>query len=194
MESEPRLFAGDTCLLVKDSNSEQLEINLNAELHHLHLWCSVNKLSVNPAKANIVIIPPKRIKAPISHLNLSSNGTPVNIVSSAKYLGVIIDNELNFHEQIKVMKGKVAHSVGILNKHQQTLPQTVMLQLYYALVHPLLLYGMILRGATYPTYLQKLKSLQNLAIRTIVGAHFRDLVNPYYSQLKILQIDDSFKF
>ena len=172
VESEPRLFADDTCLLVKGSNSEQLEINLNTELHHLQLWCSVNTLSVNPPKTNIVIIPPKRIKTPIFHLNISSNGTPVNIVSCVKYQGVIIDNELNFHEQIKVMEGKVARLVGILNKLKQTLPQTVMLQLYYALVHPLLLYGIIIWGATYPTYLQKLKSLQNRAIRAIVGAHF----------------------
>ena len=79
---------------MKGSNLEQLEINFNAELHHPHLWCSVNKLAV---------IPPK---APISHLNLSSNGTPVNIVSSAEYLEVITDNELNFHEQIKVTESK----------------------------------------------------------------------------------------
>ena len=41
------------------------------------------------------------------------------------------------------MEGKVAHSVQILNKLKQTLPQPVMLQLYSALVHPLLLYGVI---------------------------------------------------
>ena len=80
------------CLLVKCLNFEQLEINLNAELHHLYLWYSVNKLSVNPATTNIVIIPPKETVAPISHLNLSSNGTPVNILSSAKYLRVMITN------------------------------------------------------------------------------------------------------
>ena len=155
LESEPSLFADDTCLLVKGSNSEKLEINLNAELHHIHLWCSVNKLSVNPAKTNIVIIPPKPIKAPISNLNLSSNGTLVNIVTCAKYLVVIIDKDLNFYEEIKVIEGKVVRSVGILNKFKQTLPQTVMSQLYYALVHPLLLHGIIIWGATYPTYLQK---------------------------------------
>ena len=55
-----------------------------------------------------------------------------------------------------------------------------MLQLYYALVNPLLLYSIIIWGATYPTYLQKLKSLQNRVIRAVVGAHFRDSVNPYY--------------
>ena len=101
----------------------QHENTLNAELHHLHLRCSVNKLSVNPAKTNIVIIPSKRTKASISLLNLSSNETPVNLVISAKYLGVIIDNELNFHQQIKVMEGKGGRSVGILNKLKQILPQ-----------------------------------------------------------------------
>ena len=154
----------------------------------------MNKLSVNPAKTNIEIILPKRTKAPISHLNLTSNVTPVNTVGSAKYLGVINNNELNFHEQIKIMEGKVARSVGILNKQKQTLPQTVMLQLYYALVHLLLLYSIIIWRATYPTCLQKLKPLQNRAIRAVVGAYFRVSVVPYYSQLKILQIDCLFKF
>ena len=92
------------------------------------------------------------------------------------------------------MEGKLARSVGILNKLKQSLLQTVMLQLYYALVHPLLLYGIIIWGTTYSTYLQKLKFLQNRAIRAIAGADFRDLINPYYSYMKILQIDDLFKF
>ena len=44
-------------------------------------------------------------------------------------------------------------------------------------------------------FLQKLKFLKNRAIRAIVGAHFRNSVNlQYYSQLKILQIDDLFEF
>ena len=49
-------------------------------------------------------------------------------------------------------------------------------------------------GVAFPTYLEKLKSLQNRAIRADVAAHFRDSANTYYSRLKILQIDDLFKF
>ena len=56
------------------------------------------------------------------------------------------------------------------------------------------MYAIIIWGAIYPTFLQKLKSLQNQAIQVIAGAHFHNLVNPYYSSLKILQIDDLFKF
>ena len=89
LESEARLFADDMCLLVKGSNPDQLKVNLCAELHHFCLWCSVNTLSINSTKSNIVIIPPKRTKARLSHLNLSSSRTLINIVSSTKYLGVI---------------------------------------------------------------------------------------------------------
>ena len=74
------------------------------------------------------------------------------------------------------------------------LPLCEILATRLALVNPLLLHGIIIWGATYPTYLQKFKSLQNRAIRAVVGAHFRDLVNPYYFQLKILVVDDVFKF
>ena len=38
LESKPRLFADNTCLLVQGSNSEQVEISLNAELHHHHYF------------------------------------------------------------------------------------------------------------------------------------------------------------
>ena len=101
LESEPRSFADDTCLSAKGSNYEQLEINLNAELHHLHLWCSVNKLSVIQTKTNIVIIPPKRTKAPFSHLNLSSYGTPVNLVSTANILELSSITNLTFMSKLK---------------------------------------------------------------------------------------------
>ena len=37
LESKPRLFADNTCLLLKGSNPEQLEINLNAELQHYYI-------------------------------------------------------------------------------------------------------------------------------------------------------------
>ena len=81
-------------------------------------------------------------------------------------------------------------SVEILHKLKQIFPQTVMLQLYYALVHMLPLCGIIIRGSCILLMYKKLKSLQNRAIRAVVDACFQDLVNPYYSKLKFLQIDD----
>ena len=104
LKSQPRLFADDICLIVKGLNPEQLQIKINSELQNLHQWCCVNKLSINPSKTNIIIIPPKQTNATIPHLHLTSNGSTINIVDSAEYLGVVIDNELNFKQHFKMME------------------------------------------------------------------------------------------
>ena len=153
------------------------------------------KTEEHATRASVVsIIPPKQTNATIPHLYGTSNGSAINIVDSAKYLGAVIDNELNFKQHIKIMEGKVARSVGILSKLKHFFPQNIMLQLYYALVHPFLSYGIIIWGATYPTYIKRLKSLQNRAIRAVARFHYRDQVKLFYNQLRILQIDDLLKY
>ena len=111
-------------------------------------------------------------------------------MSSAKYLGVFIDDKLFFKEQIKVLEVKVARSVGILCKLKHVLPRKTLLQLYHALIHPLLAYGIIILGATFSSFLTKLKTLQNKALRVISGAHYRDNALPLYKEYKVLQLDD----
>ena len=44
-------------------------------------------------------------------------------------------------------------------------------------------YNYLFMGSHVPYLIKKLKCLQNRAIRAVVGAHFRDSINPYYSQL-----------
>ena len=166
---------------MKGLNAEQLQIKINSELQNLHQWCCVNKLSINPSKTNIIIIPPKQTNATIPHLHLISNGSAINIVDSAKYLGIVIDDELNFKLHIKTIEGKVARSVGILSKLKHFFPQNIMLQLYYALVHPFLSYGIIIWGTTCPTYIKRLKSLQNRVIQAVARCHYRDEVKLFYN-------------
>ena len=48
--------------------------------------------------------------------------------------------------------------------------------------------------ATYPIYIKRLKSLQNRAIRAVARSHYRDEVNPYYIQFKILEIENLLKY
>ena len=166
------LFADDTCLIVKGLNPEQLQIKINSELQNLHQLCWVNKLSINLSKTNIIIIPPKQTYATISHLH----------------------HELNFIQHIKMMEGKVTRSVGIVSKLKHFFPQNIILQLYYAVVHPFVSFGIIIWGATYPTYIKRLKSLQNRALRTVARCNYRGEVKLFYTQFKILQIDDLFMY
>ena len=83
IKSQPRLFADDICLIVKDLNPEHLQIKINSELQNLHRWCCPNKLLINPYKTNIIVITFKQMKATIPHLYLTSDGSAVNNVDSA---------------------------------------------------------------------------------------------------------------
>ena len=58
--------------------------------------------------------------------------------------GAIIDKDFNYEDHITGLEGRVARSVGILPKLVHRFPQNIMLQLCHALVHPLILYGMII--------------------------------------------------
>ena len=111
----------------------------------------------------------------------------MNVVSSTKYLGVIFDNKLEFNEHIKTLENKVARAVGILTKLEYIFP---LLKQNFALMHTIILYGIIIWGGTYPTYLQKLQILQNKALRVITGSHYQAEANPIYRQLKVLKVKD----
>ena len=104
-----------------------------------------------------------------------------------------MNDKLNFGDHIKILENKVARGVGLLTKLKHFFPQTILLQLYHILVPSSLLYGIIIRENTFPTYARKLNALQNRAIKVISVTHFRNAVKLIYVQYKILQIDDLYK-
>ena len=110
-----------------------------------------------------------------------------------KYLGVVIDFQLNFKSHILTIENKIARSVGILSKLNPFLPKSALLNLYYALIHPHLLCGFPVWGSTFPTYLSTINTLQNEAIRLISGSSYRHHVTPFYSNINILKFSDLFK-
>ena len=61
------------------------------------------------------------------------------------------------------------------------------------MIHSHLLYGLIIWGSTFPTYLKKLITLQNKAFKFICAAKFCDSCSPYYKRLKILKFKDLYK-
>ena len=77
-----------------------------------------------------------------------------------------------------------------MSKLKHFLPQSAMIQFYHALVHPHLSYGLIIRGQTFPSYLTKLSTLQNKAIKLSCGGSYQDHVTFYFKQLGILKLPD----
>ena len=188
----PRLFTDDTCLIYSEKNQQRLTEIINADLQKISKWLKANKLTVNPSKSNIIIIPSNLNQLPVT-IKTYLNNTLISQTSAANYLGITIDTDLKFHNHIVLLEHKISRTIGILSKLRHFLPQSTLLKIYYALIHSQLMYGLPIWGSTFPSYINKLKSLQNKAVKTIGGGSSLESPTKFFNKFSILKLNDLFK-
>ena len=79
---------------------EVLQHILNRELAKLFVWFSINKLSLNLGKINYMLF---RSRPPDLELHLKINNAEIPKATATKFLGIIIDDRLNWKPQIQYM-------------------------------------------------------------------------------------------
>ena len=122
-----------------------------------------NKLTLNLSKSNLMIIPPRKLLP--EKCTSSLDFSQITLCKTVKYLGITIDDSLNFDAHTKFLENKLARSLSILFKTRQYLNTSTLVQLYYLTFHAYLSYGLIIWGSEFKSYLNKLSSLQNKAVR-----------------------------
>ena len=157
------LFADDTTILYYSKNLDDLYNTVNTELKKLSLWFFQNKLSLNVSKTNYILFNNHRL--PVDPPQLLLNNSPVSQVSSTKFLGVEIDDRLNWSKHIKSVENKLSSVIFILKKIRHKLNKTTALNLYHTLILPHLSYCNNVWGNTFKTYLGSLGRLQKRALR-----------------------------
>ena len=86
-----------------------------------------------------------------------------------------------------------ALDIGILFKLRHYVPISTLKQLYYTLIYPYLMYGLMSWGTAYQTKLNKIKVSQNNCIRCIFFANKRESPTSYFTLLEILKLENIFK-
>ena len=108
-------------------------------------------------------------------LNLDLNTISV---PHTKFLGINIDEHLDWQVQINACRNKISSGIYALNSLKNILPTQQLQSIYYSLVHSHLSYGLVLWGAARKQFLHKLNILQNKALRSISRSHYRDTAQP----------------
>ena len=145
------LFADDSNLFLSDKNLINLERVINCELVKVKDWLNANKLTLNVSKSIFVIFHSHKKK--VNHnLKISINDVALEQKQNTKYLGIIMDSNLNWKNHVHQISAKVSKRIGILSKLRYYLDRTILKQLYYAFLYPYLTYGLVVWGKTY-TYL-----------------------------------------
>ena len=184
----PILFADDTNLFCSGPDIKTMESNINNELTEISLWLKVNKLSLNIIKTHYMVFSKKKTQR--NELRLQIDGEAINEVYKTKFLGVIIDNKLNWKDHISNICGKIARWIGMIIKARNYLNKNGLMALYYSFVYPYLMYCNHIRGFTYKTNLRRLVILQNKVVRIISHVKPRNSAGPLYKALNIMKFED----
>ena len=81
-------------------------------------------------------------------------------VTKAKFLGIIVDQHLNWKDHVSMVLHKISKSCGIISRIRTTLDLKSKKMIYYCLIHPYLTYCINVWSSTYRTNLKTLCTAQ----------------------------------
>ena len=104
-------FSDDTNLLFSHKNLKGLRKRVNSDLELLFDWLCANRLSLNVGKTEFVIFRPARSKR-LDRVTLKINRCTLFESSKIKYLGMILDSNLNWRHHIFELNKKLFRGGG----------------------------------------------------------------------------------
>ena len=78
--------------------------------------------------------------------DIQIEGKSLETVSKTKFLGVVIDDQLNWKQHILYTSKKIAKAIGVISIARRVFNKITLTNLYYAFVYPYLIYGNIVWG------------------------------------------------
>ena len=157
-------FADDSTLHVKFNRDSNVTAIADNELSSINTWLLANKLCLNIDKTKYMIF---YLKNKPPDLNISIANTFIGRTDVHKFLGVYIDENLNFGTHTTKLCAKISRGIGILRRLKPLVSQGTLKQLYYAFVYAHFSYAITSYQSAYLNQIQKLKNLINKAIKLV---------------------------
>ena len=134
-------------------------------------------MKANVSKTKTMILGTSTRISRITDVNIIMNGTAVERVNTFKYLGITIDANLKWNDQINNICGKMCNSLSIMRRIKPFVPQSSLVTIYNTMFLLHLDYGIILWSNCGNTNQSRIQKLQNTAMHIILSAPFRTHIN-----------------
>ena len=109
-------------------------------MKNLTNWLNANKICLNVSKTEVVLFKSSRKLTDVP-LKLKLNGKRLYPTNSVKYLGINIDENLNWKQQISDIAIKWNKANGILSKLRYFIDKKTLKSIYHAIFEPHLYYS-----------------------------------------------------
>ena len=128
------LYADDSALLVSDKNPQCVADKLSTELESCRQWLVDNKLSLHLGKTECVLFGSKHQLKKVQSFTVECDGNQIKPASSAKYLGVTINESLSGESIACDILKKAGARLGFLYRHAHLLSERTRKTLSTALI------------------------------------------------------------
>ena len=190
-EANSIVYADDTNLIVVGNTIEETTCTANIVLGKYSNYFNMNKLSLNEAKTKYMIFTQKRCSSNTPVLTI--NGSLLERVSTIKFLGVVLNDKLDWKDHKLYIKTKISKNIGIINRCRKILNLDNVLSMYNCFVLPYLTYCLPLWGSLEINNNDIIKKAQNKVIRIMTNTKRTERAWDKVADLKILTINDLYK-
>ena len=182
---------GDSTIYVSSNDQNMLQHYINVDLDNLNQWFRANKLSLNAAKTNYMVFAPDHGAQHSFHVHIDN----VNIErkTNVKFLGLLIDDKLNWAEHINHIKSKLSKSLFVLRSLKNCINTECLLTLYNTMASPYISYGILLWGGASMALLKKIDVMQKKLIRLVNGLDYNAHTILFFNKCRVLKVADMYK-
>ena len=168
---ECSMYVDDFMIYSSSSQLASLQRRIQLAINRVTNWTQQNGLKINNRKTFGMLFHRKRIdEAPTLKLY---NRIEIEFPPSVKFLGMHFDSSLNWKFHIRKLKTKCTKRLAILKNLSHLTwgaDRHTLIQLYNALIRPLLDYGSVVYSSANDSILQTLNPIHNSALRISMGA------------------------
>lgn len=129
-----------------------------------------------------------------SNICLTKTCSTVEKTGNLKYLGVVLDQDLNWKSHATNVKIKLNNVIRLFYFLRSKCSGNVLRMLYFALVQSRIEYGLFLWGSAYNVHLNSIFLQQKHFVRIITAKKITEPSRPLFVQLKILPLKYLFVF
>ena len=178
------MFADDTNLTLSAKTLTELKLALTPELNNLSCWLKANKLSLNVAKTELMIIGSRqRLSAQCDDVEIRIDDQIIKRVDHTKSLGLTIDAQLSWGKHVEEICKKVSSAVGALRRVRPFISKETPIQIHSALIMPHFEYYSPVLDCLSGYLSDKLHQFQNRAATVITKSSFDTSANHLLSTL-----------
>ena len=190
------LYADDTlsspiCSFTSQCNGniELVSVLINSELNKIADWLAVNKLSLNVQKTKFMIFHYRqRILTENDIPHLMINNTLIEQVTEFNFLGLTVNEFMNWNSHTQKIANKVSRTLGVLNRLKRYLPISGMKLMYDSLILSHIQFVITNWGFE----LGRISKLQKRALRIMTNSRYHAHTEPLFKQLHLLKVKDIF--